>query len=355
MHYLSDGQWLESKEEIELFQDGALARQGQHKVVFAPNLKTRGGIELLTPDGKRFRSHIFGLIYYDSASGKSTLLAETKDSVGQLVAPNRVVYVDAFDDIQADVQFTYQIGSFEQDVVLVQNVPSPLDYGMNPKTTRLQVWSEFIEAPVPEQRATVLREESDPVARQALTEPDLTDAHLDFGAFYIGAGRAFALEGQDDDSAPSVQVAKEWATVEGRQFLIESVELPEIKPLLDQLPAAAALAPANPNNNVAGRRKVVGTRSELLAQANRPDQRPRAGGKIQMAQLTPRKRAVVLDYVTLSSGQNNYVFKGDTTYLIDNQVTRICRAASSVHQRRVLHGMRNTSLCFVPNGVGRSD
>src|SRR5687767_14601811 len=42
MHYESDGQLLESKEEIELFQDGAMARQGQHKVVFAPNLKTPG-------------------------------------------------------------------------------------------------------------------------------------------------------------------------------------------------------------------------------------------------------------------------------------------------------------------------
>ena len=44
MHYESNGQWTESKEEIELFQDGAMARQGPHKTVFAPNLRTAGAV-----------------------------------------------------------------------------------------------------------------------------------------------------------------------------------------------------------------------------------------------------------------------------------------------------------------------
>src|SRR5262245_56424402 len=30
-HYLKDGQWVETKEQIELFPDGAVARQGQHQ------------------------------------------------------------------------------------------------------------------------------------------------------------------------------------------------------------------------------------------------------------------------------------------------------------------------------------
>src|SRR5881397_166981 len=38
MHYIKDGLWTESKEEIELFQDGAVARQGQIQVIFAPNI-----------------------------------------------------------------------------------------------------------------------------------------------------------------------------------------------------------------------------------------------------------------------------------------------------------------------------
>jgi hypothetical protein len=43
LHYWREGAWVESKPEIELFRDGAIARQGQHQVIFAPNLKHRRG------------------------------------------------------------------------------------------------------------------------------------------------------------------------------------------------------------------------------------------------------------------------------------------------------------------------
>ena|SRR6266542_267302 len=35
MHYLKDDLWTESKEEIELFQDGAIARQGQIRMALS--------------------------------------------------------------------------------------------------------------------------------------------------------------------------------------------------------------------------------------------------------------------------------------------------------------------------------
>jgi len=53
MHYLKDGAYHESSEEIELFQDGAVARKGPHQVIFSPNFNTAGVIDFLTPDGKR--------------------------------------------------------------------------------------------------------------------------------------------------------------------------------------------------------------------------------------------------------------------------------------------------------------
>src|SRR6266704_3878510 len=37
------GQWIESKEIIELFTDGAIARQGQTRVIFAPNINFTNG------------------------------------------------------------------------------------------------------------------------------------------------------------------------------------------------------------------------------------------------------------------------------------------------------------------------
>src|SRR6478609_8708167 len=57
MHYIKDGQWQESKEEIEIFEGAAVARQGAHQVIFAANLNSPGAIDLVAPDGKRFRSH----------------------------------------------------------------------------------------------------------------------------------------------------------------------------------------------------------------------------------------------------------------------------------------------------------
>ena len=38
LHYWQDGQWQEAREEIEIFEGHAVARQGQHQVIFAGNL-----------------------------------------------------------------------------------------------------------------------------------------------------------------------------------------------------------------------------------------------------------------------------------------------------------------------------
>jgi hypothetical protein len=47
------------------------------------------------------------LAYYDPASGQSVLIAEPKDTIGVLVASNRVVWEDALTDVRADVRVTY--------------------------------------------------------------------------------------------------------------------------------------------------------------------------------------------------------------------------------------------------------
>ena len=76
LHYKNErGEWVDSKEEIEIFQGAAAARQGPHQVIFAANLNSPGAIDLLTPDQKRFRSHVLGLAYTDYASGKSVMFA----------------------------------------------------------------------------------------------------------------------------------------------------------------------------------------------------------------------------------------------------------------------------------------
>ena len=161
----SQGRWVESREEIEISPSGgAVARQGQHKAKFAGNLNSAGAIELQTPDGKVLRSHVLGLSYFDSATGKSVLIAEVKDSTGVLYPPNVIVYPDAFTDFKADVRYTYTKGGFEQDIILREKPPGPEEYGLDPATTRLQVLTEFLNPPQPGKLARALSERGGPAA-----------------------------------------------------------------------------------------------------------------------------------------------------------------------------------------------
>ena len=82
MHYWDGSQWKESQELIEAYPGGAVARHGQHKVIFTYNLATLGAIDMELPDGNRLRSHVLGLSYFDTASGKNVLIAGVKDCTG---------------------------------------------------------------------------------------------------------------------------------------------------------------------------------------------------------------------------------------------------------------------------------
>jgi hypothetical protein len=94
MHFSEQGQWLESKEEIEILPSGtAAAVRGQHKVYFPADIN-KGTIKLVTPDKIHLKSRPLGLSYDDGA--KTVLISELKDSVGQLMGNNRIIYPDAF-------------------------------------------------------------------------------------------------------------------------------------------------------------------------------------------------------------------------------------------------------------------
>src|ERR1051325_7536396 len=61
------GPQAKSSERIEPRPGGAVARFGQHKVVFANNLNTVGAISVVTSDCKLLRSNVLGLSYYDTS------------------------------------------------------------------------------------------------------------------------------------------------------------------------------------------------------------------------------------------------------------------------------------------------
>ncbi|HKX60248.1 MAG TPA: hypothetical protein VJS65_00370, partial [Verrucomicrobiae bacterium] len=238
LHYSQGGQWLESRDEIEIVDGGAVARHGAHRVAFAANINQAGAIDLITPEGHRLRSHVLGIAYSDAASGKSILVGGIRDSIG-LVNGNQVSYPDALDGtFRADVRYTYSISSFEQDIVLVEQPPSPAEYGLDPRTTRLEVWTEFVQPPVPNRISRTLKAIPSASKRAAVTAPGFTDETLSFGSMMIGSGTAFPLENgpvSPPDGGPVV-VGKEWLNLTGRTFLIEKVDYADIEAELSRLP-----------------------------------------------------------------------------------------------------------------------
>lgn len=287
LHYLKDNQWLLSKEEIELVANGAVARQGPHQVIWSPNIASFGAIDVLTSDGIRLRSHVLGLGLYDRATGQSVLLAEVKDSIGEFQPPNQVFYREAFDGVVADLRYTYRKGSFVQDVIVLERIRLP--EGFNEDSTQLEVWTEFVEAAVP-QKTESLRS-------------GMIDEALDFGAMRIGGGKAFALGSAPGAGTP---VAKRWLLIEGRTFLVEAVRYSSVKAELERLPAAQA---------------AIRPRAVFQVAASRPfpTARPAAAfgpePKIQVAVLPPPTRGFVLDY-DLSASLSDFTFHRDKTYYV---------------------------------------
>ncbi len=296
------GQWMESKEEIDVLPNGtAAATNGQHQVYFPGDIY-EGVIELLTPDGKQLQSQPTGLSYDDGTN--TVLIAELTNSVGYLVGSNQVLYPNAFTDFKADLLYTYTKAGFEQDIILRESPLAPESYGLNPSTARLQVLTEFFNPPQPAVTTTML---------PAQTGIALADQNLDFGVMKMTPGRAFLLG--SDANEPGVLVSKSWVVLEGRQFLVEEVPVEALADELAQLPApqTASIKP-----NVNSLLHVVS--AKRLLPAPRLTKGSPTGQFKQEAQAATPTRGLVLDYVTLNSSQTNYTFRGDSTYYVSGQL-----------------------------------
>ncbi len=315
------GKWTESKEEIELIDGGAMARQGQHRVVFAANINTAGAIQTTASDGKTLRSHVLGLAYTDASTGESVLIAGVRDTIGE-VARNQVIYRDAFDGpFKADLRYTYTKAGFEQDVIFREAPPSPEKFGMDPQVTRLEVWTELLSPPEPVKTDSVLKVEGNALVRSAMVDPDLTDETLDFGAMRIASGTAFSIdEGADAVDKQEIPVGKNWLRLEGRNFLIEKVDFEDALPSLEKLPAAPGLQPGDSRKQAALPAKP---KQQLLAALKAPvREKDRAQGNskpMRMAAAFPIERGFVLDYTQVNS-QSGMVFEGHETYYVSSTV-----------------------------------
>lgn len=296
LHYkdASTGQWLESQELIESFVGGAVARQGPQQVIFANNLNSAGAIDLQTPDGRRLRSNILGLMYVDTVTGDAVMIARLQDSLGQLISANQVLYTNAFQGVQADVRYTYKKSSFEQDVILREQPPTPDSFGLNPDTTVLEVVTEFINPPPAN------------VTEQGGPTDDQTDETIAWGATSIGRGKAFDLA--DEVGIRSrISVKKKYVNIQGRHFLIERLQVKSIRQQLNSLPAQASIRSSLPTMVS---KQLVFPKAPLAQTDIKP---------MRLALSTPANKGYVLDYVTINLAQTNFVFQGDMTYYVSGE------------------------------------
>ena len=236
MHYKDPqtGEWLESKEQIEINPNGGgQAIQGQHQVYFPYDIYD-GVIELVTPDGKHLKSRPSGISYYDGTN--SVLIAELQHSVGQILpSGNQVIYTNAFSNFSADIIATYKRSGFECDLVFHERPSMPETFGMQTENCQLGLLTEFFDT-------------DDPVQTEFKTDKEygFEDAEMSFGAMTMVHGKAFETDGETNglsntiSKRTGISVAKTWATLQGRKFLIEEVPVSRIEPKLNILPAGGA-------------------------------------------------------------------------------------------------------------------
>ncbi|HEY1790221.1 MAG TPA: hypothetical protein VGJ73_18900 [Verrucomicrobiae bacterium] len=292
--YLENGQYVDSVEQIDPVADGAQAIHGRHQVHWAANANTPdGAVTLTTPDGKTLRSTVFGLAYYDTASGSNVMITQLQDSTATITSPNTLVYMNAFSNLAADIRYIYKKSGMSQDIILRQNPPSPAEYGLNPATTRLEVVTEFFDPPPP--------------TKLTVTNNHLTnDCRLGFGDMSMSVGHAFMFEG-DGTMKGGGSVIKEWTHFENQTFLIEEVPFTSVSNLLSSLHSSLI--------------KPDKSRVRRTVQLENP--KPRKISAVPMPQPArkvkelPREKALVVDYDLLSSA-NNFTFQGDTTYLVSD-------------------------------------
>ena len=296
LHYqAANGQWQESREIVEPFPGGAVARHGQYQVIFANNLNTAGAIDIQTRDGKRLRSNVLGLAYYDKSTGQSVLIAQIQDSQGQVLGTNQVLYPNAFQGVKADLRYSYQKSRFEQDVILREQPPAPEAFGLSSASTELEVLTEFIQPP---QEVTTSHRRLHRAA---------PDQEISWGTMRLGHGQAFDL-GNAHNPRKSAQVQKQYRTINGRKILLETVPLRAIRADLNKLPLQAGRPPARPDMASLDLRLPP---TPVLPVKRQP---------MRLAKAMPADPGYVLDYVEINGSTDDFTFQVDTTYYVSDSL-----------------------------------
>ena len=223
----------------------AIARRGPNKAIFNADLNAEAVFDIEMADGKRLRGGVRAIQLTDLKTGQSVVLATVKDSApGELLPPDQIVYREAFDGLKADLLMVWRHNLFSHDVVLRERPELPA--GWDAAAVRLEVITEFVEAPVPELRRQWVGREG---------EEKLEDhAVIDFGAMVMLMGHGFPVEGQrawavgGPPPAPgATPILKQYYEgPDGRRFLVESIAWPDAERQWKDLPVAKRADAATP-------------------------------------------------------------------------------------------------------------
>jgi hypothetical protein len=296
--YLSNSVWLDSVEQIEPVPGGAQATQGRHQVQWAAKAGNSGGVTttIITPDGKQLSSSVFGLAYYDLATGSNAAIAGLTNCTGAIIQPNQVLYASPFSNLNADVLYTYTKAGLSQDIVLHANLPPPDAYGLSDATSVLQCYTQFFTNPEPQ--------------ITAVTNGDVEDAQvIDFGDMKMGVGDTLFLNAQGE-SITAGTVTKQWVRVNNSTYLIEAISYQTISNQLQQLPHASNLTPSRGSIRRLAFQEPPPTRPSAFAKDRTP---------MKLAQAGPAKPRLKIDYELLSNS-TNLTLQGDSTYFVSSLV-----------------------------------
>ncbi len=319
MHYWDNGQWVESKDLVEIKGDAAVALQGPGKVVFSASTLAPVVIDFLTPEGQRLQSRVTGLYYFEEVTGRRVQIADVRESIGAVYPPNQVIYTNAFDRVGGDLVYTSTKAGMEQDIALTGNLPDPVSLGFKSSAVTLEVWTTFLDAPVPKVTPKAILRMPD-LTRGRSGETVLMDDTLDFGGTWMPLGRAYlshqelnargtepARIGLADPTNPDeVLVGKKWVPAGKDAILIESVDLNELNAKFKILREAAA--------------RPAGRGSRRATASVRPETANRAA-TFQLAKAPYSPTGVILDYSIKTGTASSFTFTNGATYWITNSVT----------------------------------
>jgi len=117
MNFRNGTQWTPSDPTFTVTRGGFMATNIQHKIHISSQLNLSHAVLALSPDGIPIQSTPVAIRLFDAASGSAAIIGLLTNSTGALVTDNQVLFPDAFSGICADVLYTLQKGTFEQDVV----------------------------------------------------------------------------------------------------------------------------------------------------------------------------------------------------------------------------------------------